>query len=73
MPPISDENTSGVAVDGADVLVAGDRPEAGAVGLGVPVHGVLAAQRGEGVVRDGVDERVVVGEVDVVAWSSWVS
>ena len=41
-------------------------PIAGAVGLGVPVHGVLAPQLGERLVRDGVDERVVVGEVDVV-------
>ena len=56
-----------VAVDEADVLVAGDRPEARAVRLGVPVHGVLAAELGERLVRDAVDERVVVGEVDELA------
>src|SRR5699024_3380990 len=53
-----------IAVHGTDVAVAGDRPEAGAVELGVPVHGVVLAQGGERLVRDGLDERVVVGEVD---------
>ena len=56
----------GRAVHGADVLVARDGPEPGAVGLGVPVHRVVAAQRRERLVRDGVHERVVVGQVDVL-------
>ena len=54
-----------VAVDDADVLVAGHRPEAGtAVGLGVPVDGVLGSQLRERRVGHGLEERVVVGEVD---------
>ena len=37
------------------------------VGLGVPVHRILAAQLRERLVGDGLDEVVVVGEVDEVA------
>ena len=48
------------------VLVARDVPEPGApaCGLLVPVHRVVAAQDGERVVADAVDEDVGVAEVD---------
>ena len=64
--------TSRRPVDGADVGVAGDRPEARPVGLVLPVDRVLAAQRRERLVRDALGERGVVGEVDELESSaSW--
>ena len=68
MPPISEEKISGVAVHRADVLVAGHRPEAlTAVRLRVPVDGILATQLRERLVRNRLDEVVVVRKVDEVA------
>ena len=55
-----------VAVDLADVGVAGDRVEARAVRLGVEEHRRLVAQRAEPLVRHRLEEGVVVGEVDRV-------
>ena len=56
-----------VLVHHLDVLVAGDRPEAVAVAVGLvlPVQGILGAQRVEHPPRLVVDEVVEVGEVDV--------
>ena len=49
-------------------LVARHRPEAtAAVRFWVPMDRILSAQLGERVVRDRVDELVVVGEVDELA------
>jgi hypothetical protein len=52
--------------DRDDVVVAGERPEAVALDLGLPEHGHVAAQEGEPVVRHALLPRVEVGEVDVV-------
>ena len=46
-----------VAADGDDVVVLGDDPEAGTVGLGVLVDGRFAPQVGEPLVRDALRER----------------
>ena len=43
----------------------GDRPEAAAVALVLPVHRVLAPQDREHLVRDALGEAGVIGEVDV--------
>ena len=66
VPPISEEKVSPVAVDGADVVVARDAQNPGPSGSSLQVHGVLAAQEREHLVRDAVDEGVVIGEVDVL-------
>jgi hypothetical protein len=55
-----------VAVDLADVVVPRDRIEAGPVRLGVEVDGVLMTQRAKPLVGNAVDERVVIGEVDLL-------
>ena len=49
-----------------DVVVPGDRPEAAAVLLGVPVERRVAPEQGEPVVRDPLLPDVEVREVDVV-------
>ena len=57
----------GVAEHLDDVVVAGDRPEAlVAVGLVVPVHGILIAQCVEGGPRGSGLEQVEIGQGDVV-------
>ena len=53
-----------VAVDGDAVVVAGDGPEAGAAGLVLPVHGVVAAQVGQLGVGDTGHEGPGVGQID---------
>ena len=50
---------------GDDVGVLGDDPEARAVGLGVLVHGRVAAQEGEPLVGDALGEPVAVEQVDL--------
>ena len=53
-----------VPVDGDAVVVAGDGPEAGAAGLVLPVHRVVAAQVGQVGVGDTGHEGPGVGQID---------
>ena len=64
--PLVERERLDVAAHGEGVVVAGDRPEAGAVGLGSPVHRVVAAQPPEGGVGHPGRERVVRGQVGVI-------
>ena len=54
-----------VAAHGHHVVVLGDDPEAGTVGLGVLVHRGLVAEEREPLVRDALREAVSVEQVDV--------
>ncbi len=54
-----------VLCDRGDVGVAGDRPEATAIGLLLPVDRILAAQGREHLVRHALGEASVVGEIDL--------
>src|SRR4029450_979413 len=56
----------GVAAAGHDVVVAGDDPEAVAVGLVVVEDGCVGAEPGEPLVRDPLREAVAVEQVDLV-------
>ena len=62
---LAEEKVLVLPVDGHAVVVLGHGPEAGPVGLLVPVDRGLLAELGEPLMGDGVDEVRRVGEVDV--------